>query len=260
MNLSSMAEQLAFVRNASVKGIKMLIGPAGVMCTCCGKSKQYEGWNPLKVCTGCFNSIPWIKDIRCPVCGRGEDCPDCSRREQRYLAMNRSAVRYDDGMRELLARYKYRGDERLQQLLGRMLVHAYRQYVPLPRKRPVFDCITYVPISEDRYAERGFNQARQMAGVLAEQVRLPVVSLLTRQRHTDKQSQVSREERFANLQGAFAVVPGSLARLQAQAGREKLRILLVDDVYTTGSTMNRCAFELRRELPATQVYGLCWAR
>jgi ComF family protein len=163
-------------------------------------------------------------------------------------------------MKELLARYKYRSDERLQQLMGRMLVHAYRLYPKTGGAGSPFDYISYVPVSSERYEERGFNQAEQMALVVAGQVNLPVVSLLARTRHTDKQSFKSRKERADNLQGAFAVIPGRAAKLQAHAKRRDLRILLVDDVYTTGSTLNQCALELRRELPAAQVYGLCWAR
>lgn len=250
---------LARAGEAAVKGIKAFIGPSHVLCRCCGKKKQYEGFNPLGVCQGCFDTMPWITEVCCPVCGRSEACPDCSRQEQRYLSISRSAVRYDESMRELLARYKYRGDERLQELMGRMLVHAYRQYPHKPGRRS-FDCITYVPISEERYEERGFNQAEQMACVLAGIIKLPVAALLERTRHTGKQSMKSRQERFANLQGAFGVIPGRAARIQGHLGRRKPRILLLDDVYTTGSTLNCCALEIRRALPEAQVYGLCWAR
>ncbi|MNC44602.1 DNA utilization protein GntX [compost metagenome] len=175
--------------------------------------------------------------------------------------MNRSAVSYDDCMRELLAAYKYRGNERLKVLLGRMLVHAYGLYMldPAIQKRG-FDCITFVPVSQERAEERGFNQAEQMAVILGQQVGLPVISLLSRQRHTGKQSKMSRHERMENMRGAFAVLPGRAGRLQAMAMRNKLRILIVDDVYTTGSTLTQCAEAICGSLPQARVYGLCWAR
>lgn len=242
------------------RGIQVYIGPSRQLCSCCQRKARYPGWNPLQLCQDCFERIPWITDIQCPVCGRGVSCPDCLRErdEPRSLIMNRSAVRYDEGMKEWLARYKYRGDEKLQQLLGRMLVHAYRLY--LEGVAGLFDCIAYVPVSEERYEERGFNQAEQMAMVLAGQVGLPVVTLLTRQRHTEKQSFKSRQERAANMTGAFAMIPGRGAKLQRRLKRQNPRILLIDDVYTTGSTLNQCAGEIVAGLPLAQVFGLCWAR
>jgi ComF family protein len=175
--------------------------------------------------------------------------------------MNRSAVGYDDGMRELLAAYKYRGNERLRALLGHMLVHAYGLYMLDPAiKKRGFDCITFVPVSPERAAERGFNQAEQMAVILGQQVGLPVVSLLSRQRHTGKQSKMSRDERMENMRGAFAMIPGRSAKLQNAVKRQRLRILIVDDVYTTGSTLTQCAEAICESLPQARVYGLCWAR
>lgn len=242
------------------KGVQWLIGPVRTMCTCCGKGRQYEGWNPLEVCQRCFEAIPWITNVECPVCGRGESCPDCSRQE-RTFSMNRSVVRYNEDMRDLLARYKYRGEERLQLLLGRMLVHGYRQFMAISGSTKPFHCITFVPVSRERQEERGFNQAEQMARVLAELVQVPVIPLLDRIRHTDKQSLKSREERMDNLSGAFALQLGPEHSVTLRSrSRRRLRILLVDDVYTTGSTLDTCAKVIRRELPTAEVYGLSWAR
>lgn len=253
--------QLNALRQWVIQRIPRLIAPTGHLCSSCGQTRQYAGWNPLRVCDRCFQAIPWIREVECPVCGRGEECPDCRRVGTRALVMNRSAVRYDDGMRELLAAYKYRGNERLRLLLGRMLVHAYGLYMLDPAlKKRGFDCITFVPVSPERAAERGFNQAEQMAVVLGEQIGLPVVSLLSRQRHTGKQSKMSREERMENMRGAFAVIPGRAAKLQRMVRRQKLRILIVDDVYTTGSTLTQCAEVICGGFPQAQVYGLCWAR
>lgn len=260
MNKAFSSLSFSRIMDGLSQGVQSLIGPPSLLCSSCGKAGRYPRFNPLGVCQNCFDAIPWITRVVCPVCGRAGECPDCLRQEIRYLAMNRSAVQYDDGMRELLARYKYRGDERLSGLLGRMLVHPYRLYLKDQAVKRGFDFITYVPVSPGRYAERGFNQAEQMAVVLAQQVNLPAVSVLTRLRDTDKQSMKSRHERFDNMKGAFSLIPGRGAKLHKLAGGRPLRILLVDDVYTTGSTLNQCALEIRRELPGALVYGLCWAR
>lgn len=244
------------VQGAADRGFRELMGPGEPPCTCCRSMPQYVGFNPLSVCRSCMDRIPWITHIECPVCGRYESCPDCSRRGPSWLRRNRSAVRYDEEMKELLARYKYRGDQQLKELLGRMLLHAYRSYGP----GADFNCITYVPLSKERMEERGFNQAEQMARVLGEKLRRPVIPMLVRIKHTDKQSQVSRYHRQVNLGNAFVTEQGNVQRLLQHYGRRSFRILIVDDVYTTGTTLNHCAAAIMEQAPHAKVYGLCWAR
>lgn len=212
--------------------------------------------NPLGLCAACYGKIPWIRQVVCQVCGRAEPCGDCQRRGERYLSMNRSAVRYDDTMKEWLALYKYRGNEKLEPLFGHMLLHAYRLF-PADVN---FDLVTFVPISGERLAERGFNQAERMARRLAGTLRLPVVPLIDRVKHTEKQSFKSRRERLENLSEAFVPASrGTEVLMERYRKRDTIRVLLVDDVYTTGTTLNQCAAVIHRIVPA-EVYGLCWAR
>jgi ComF family protein len=195
---------------------------------------------------------------------------------QRYYRVNRSAVQYNDAMRELLARFKYRGDQQLAPLFGMMLYHGYRHLTDV-LQRPVFDafdCLTYVPVSSERLAERGFNQAEEMAVALTRHVNLPIVPLLSRVKATAKQSQKSRTARFLDMRGAFALdaagrpgleqaVMARHARL-VQQGREPAevvpQILLIDDVYTTGSTVDQCAATILAGLPTAEICTLTWAR
>ncbi|MFE6074326.1 ComF family protein [Paenibacillus sp. NPDC057886] len=143
-----------------------------------------------------------------------------------------------------------------------------------PRWRP--DAVTYVPVSDERLAERGFNQAERLAAGLAAAVRLPVVDLLQRRINTTKQSFKTRGERIQTMQDAFAIQPGGTEmmlglykaasqsiqkNLYSQAansyaiGQEvssnirptsqgwqipPLRLLIIDDIYTTGSTLDAC--------------------
>lgn len=223
----------------------------------------------LGLCVRCRSSIPWIRpqDIRCAVCGRPEECPDCPRRTDPAFRCNRSAVRYTGEMKNWLSRLKYRGDERMGALFAAMAGGALERLMAEYglRQRDI-DCLACVPLSGDRLAERGFNQTELIARRLAEHYRIPFVPLLARLRHTGKMSEKSRIERLRNLEGAFVCadlpIP-STGRLNhakpGQSGRPT-RIVLVDDVYTTGSTMQECSKAILQRYPAAEVYGLTWAR
>lgn len=241
-------------------------------CAIC--RKPYRGaQNALGLCLECYSSIPWITRVICPVCGRGEECPDCKRERQHYFRMNRSAVRYDNKMKDLLALYKYRGDERLAFVLGGMLLHPYSLLLEelrlasdseRPRKQePIFDFITFVPVSEERFSGRGFNQAEQLARVLGEKTGIPVEPFLYRVRATTKQSFKTRGERIKDMKGAFGISEEGMRTICKTEGKPSLkntrRLVLIDDVYTTGSTMNECAFVLTDQA-GVEVFGLTWAR
>lgn len=241
-----------------------LLGATREACLLCKQLSSLER-GELGLCHTCYTRIPWIRKVICASCGRGEYCPDCRRKPHAHFLSSRSAVRYDDTMKELLARYKYRGDERLKAVLGHMLVHSF-QLLQLERKAmlavgtgQVREFITYVPVSERRMEERGFNQAEQMALELGRRVGLPVVSLLNRSKHTDKQSFKKRSERIDDLAHVFEV-DASCERELGVSG-SAIIIYIVDDVYTTGSTMNQCAMALRAIMSiSVEIYGITWAR
>ncbi|WP_274362501.1 ComF family protein [Paenibacillus thermotolerans] len=179
--------------------------------------------------------------------------------------MNRSAVRYDPLMKDWLALYKYRGAEKLEPLFAAMGSYAYRQL----REELALDSssaqtvISYIPLSERRLGERGFNQAERTAAAISAEHGLPLLSLLVRTRHTEKQSYKTRRERLESLEGAFAVAPEGLMRLKDYLVQGPVNIILADDVYTTGSTLHRCAAELLSSYGAGQrvkVYGITWFR
>ncbi|MFK0524716.1 ComF family protein [Paenibacillus illinoisensis] len=120
---------------------------------------------------------------------------------------------------------------------------------PKPRWRP--DAVTYVPVSSERLAERGFNQAERLASGLAAACRLPVVDLLQRRINTTKQSFKTRGERIESMKEAFSINRGTVDILReiymGKAAPNRLRIhssplrlLLIDDIYTTGSTLDAC--------------------
>lgn len=275
------SEHLGRLFSGMLKPIHRLLSQAGSLCLACGSriSAQIPGYPEL--CLSCYSSIPWIMQPRCLVCGRHVGCPDCSRTggTPRCFVINRSSVAYNPSMRQWLAQYKYRGHEAYGTVLARMMGRAVEQMKnELGSQKSLFDAVTFVPLSEARWVERGFNQAEQLArGAALTRGRngssLPLLNLLTRTRHTDKQSFKNRQERLENMQGVFQALPDASERLAAVAARsdgafsehgEAIRLLLVDDVYTTGSTINACAAVLQNicsELGGSgEIYSLTWAR
>ncbi|MEF3305158.1 ComF family protein [Paenibacillus sp. GYB003] len=242
-----------------VRAGESLLGSPSLACAYCGGSAKRFAAKSLPLCGRCANHIPWIDTVACVHCGRADPCPDCVRRPRPLLTFSRSAVRYDERMKDWLAAYKYRGNERLRDLFAAMLHSAYRRHEKLYTGAGAVHCLTYVPVSGERMEERGFNQAAQLAKGLGEKTGIPVVPLLRRSRDTAKQSYKSRSERLGDLAGAFVAEESGVNRILKNASRRPINIVIIDDVYTTGSTLHHCA-ETIRERAEANVYGLTWAR
>lgn len=288
----------------SLAGSAELLAPHTGNCAVCRKpisrstsaapSPSIPSLLGRSLCSSCLSAIPWLTRIACLRCGRGIPCDDCVRQPRKSFICNRSAVQYDHAMKSWLAQYKYRGNEELGPLLGAMLFPAFEQLsyqlgADLSRNEAggCWDAVAYVPVSKEREAERGFNQAEQLAACLARQYRLPLLPLLSRERHTGKQSFKTRSERMKDMKELFKTDPSSIRKLEQilSSGipqqsamkavnftsfarnrpegpvRKHSRIVLIDDIYTTGSTAEACAEELLAGCGfPLDIFVLTWAR
>lgn len=202
-------------------------------------------------CPPCLKALPWIEPPLCTCCGTpfqtGADhpCGACLAHPPPF-ALARSLFRYEDPIRSRTLALKFQGD---LVLLPSLAALAARSAPAAVFTEP--DHLLPVPLHPDRLRQRGFNQAQHLARACFPQWRHRLaLQLLKRQRPTPPQSALSGRARRRNLRGAFAVADDALL--------DGARVLLVDDVYTTGTTVLECCRVLQRAGAARiEVFTLC---
>ncbi len=199
-------------------------------CPFCGRvlERGEEGW-----CASCQEELPWVE----PGDTRAVDfCDACL-----------SPLWYRGGAREGMHRYKFGGGRGHAELFGLLMAQCLQD-----RWEESADLITWTPLHPKRRRERGYDQAELLARRVGELTGLTVESTLEKVRATAVQSEISEEEaRKANVKDAYRALPGL-----DLAGK---RIILIDDVVTTGATLSECAAALR-QAGAASVAGLAFAR
>ena len=149
-------------------------------------------------------------------------------------AFARAVARFDGVMRDLVHGFKYADRHDARALFGRWLAEAGREL------QPGIDVIVPVPMSRLRLFLRRFNQAAVLAGELSRHTGLAMQPQLLVRAHSARQVGLTREQRRRNVAGTFQVPPRRLADVHGRS------VLLVDDVITTGATVNACARALKR--------------
>lgn len=214
---------------------------ASEACLLCGSATR-EG-NP---CPACRGTLPLLPPARCPVCGVSTPlacvCGECLRRPPAFDVAT-APLEYRFPVDAMIRRFKYQGDLATGRALGRLLSE---HVAPLPRP----DLVIPMPLHPTRLKVRGFNQAAELAREIARRTRVPVVmDLCARNRDTAEQAQLSSRERRRNVRGAFTCV-------RDLGGAD---VAVVDDVLTTGATLNELARVLKRR-GAARVRGWVVAR
>lgn len=197
---------------------------------------------PGQLCPACWRGLEFVTPPFCACCGLpfavdlGPDtlCGDCMRLPPPF-SRARAVLRYDDAVRPLIVGFKHGDRTERAPAFGAWLARAAADLLP------DIDAIAPVPLHRWRLLWRRYNQAALLAGELARRSDKPVVQdLLHRRRATRPQGGLGRGQRLTNVAGAFTVTDSHRDWL---AGK---RILLVDDVTTTGATVSACARALLR--------------
>jgi len=234
-------------------------------CEACGGWREPEseasdshgngGLGPDLLCRFCRSAWTPIRSPLCPDCGRAFDgagpedhpCGDCLAAPRRFDSA-RAVGRYDGALRAVIHRFKYHGQVGLAPALARAMTRTAAAAWPGER----FDAIVPVPLHHRRLRRRGYNQAELLARGLSDGLGIPVVPhALVRIRPTQPQSGLGAADRVRNLAGAF--IKGSGAAIT------DARVMVVDDVYTTGTTADAAARVLRAA-GAARIHVLTVAR
>ncbi|MFC1902557.1 ComF family protein [Chloroflexota bacterium] len=224
-----------------IKGIALdLLFPR--WCIGCGKEGDF-------LCRSCCQSLPRIMPPLCPRCGRpqpsGTLCPGCITWQAEIDGI-RSPFRFDGLLRQAIHQLKYRNIRAMAISLANLL-HEYIVANPVSG-----EVLAPVPLHQKRLRERGYNQSSLLARELGKLIGFPVVDdCLIRQRHASPQAKTSNViERQRNVAGAFT------CRDERLRGKQ---ILLIDDVATSGATLDACATVLKAA-GAASVWALVLAR
>lgn len=204
------------------------------------------------LCKHCISLPRFIGEDYCMKCGKPvkneeEYCMDCKDKKTTYL-YGRSTFVYDHFMRTSVSRFKYHG----RQEYAKYYAHEMYQRFGAWMKAVKADALIPVPIHRERFRQRGFNQAESIAKELSRLSKIPVLSgFLMRIKNTLPQKELSEKERFQNLQQAFQV-----ASCKEKLYKEMKCVIIIDDIYTTGSTIEACS-QILRKWGIEKIYFLC---
>jgi len=190
-------------------------------------------------CRSCMSKLSYVTEPQCLKCGKeimsyeDEYCDDC-RRETRSFVRCYPLLNYIPPVSDALAKLKYHGRAEYADFYGRLMAEYFGNiYMNIPGA-----CFVPVPVSRQRLHRRGYNQAELIALAISEYTAVETRSdILVRSKDTKAQKKLSRSDRAKNLRHAFEVKPGTDI---------PEAVILVDDIYTTGATLEACTQVLLR--------------
>lgn len=252
--------QLCAIASTAFEALLNALFPVDENCAHCGIATLLE---PPYLCPRCLKDFEAIQRP-CEKCGRpllaqAMECPYCNPSAEPYTRRFLAYVLSGPG-RQMLHRYKYNGERHLAEPLAALFAHRFdKAAIPIC-------AITSVPSGKKRRRRRGFDHCKELAEALARQWGIPYVQLLTRETHERAQAELNRLERAHNLKDAFQLKSEATPWLemqradqqksgQQQFGQQQvLGILVLDDVLTTGATLDTATELLSEHFPEVSWY------
>lgn len=203
-------------------------------CMVCGKDlKSGEA-----LCKKCQNEFEYIREPICKKCGKKlydeekEYCMDCKKHIHQFDS-GIAVFSYNEAIKKCIYEFKYKDMKIYGRFFGRKMAEYGREYFGVWKA----EVIIPVPVSKKKFLKRGYNQAEILAKELAKNTGIPMDNhVLYRSKDTKPQKEVNRDTRRKNLENAF-IVSKNVVKYK--------KVILVDDIYTTGSTIDECAKTLK---------------
>jgi len=231
--------------------LKELVFPSNIYCICC--ANIIDDTRPYSLCDACVRNLHWANETTCKKCGkilggnyRRSICNDCNETEH-YFERGFTCAEYGMYEKLIIRDYKYHskpyfGDKLAEIMYDRLIIEE----LPL-------DLIIPVPMHRSKEKKRGYNQATLLAKGISKRMNVPFEqNLMMRSKLTKPMNKMNPQERRDNVKDAFTM---RVEKCKIVKGKT---ILLVDDIFTTGSTLDQCS-KLLLENGATKIYMICFA-
>jgi ComF family protein len=225
--------------------LDLIYPPRCIFCTEIIPFQEERG-----ICKRCRNTLPFIEGKVCQKCGKPiqdsdhrTTCFDCIKNSHVY-DRGWAVFAYEGMVKDAIYRFKYGGHKEYGKYLGKLMAEKIKYQI----SEEGFDLIIPIPIHKRRKKERGYNQAEELAKSISSELGIPMDPfILARVKETSPQSGLSIVQRQNNIKKAF--------KIDDTINLHQMKILLIDDIYTTGTTINYCA-DLLKERGAKKVFFL----
>lgn len=231
-------------------GLLDLIYPA--FCAVC--SEKIEPLLDFGVCESCLKTIKTLESPLCQRCGipqknistNSQHCNFC-KGEKFFFDRQLSTSAYKGALKVCIHQFKYKRKRKLGKILSQIMLEFAKKHLSIEE----IDLITCVPLHNRKLAERGFNQSEILAKNIAENLNIDFSNPILRKANTKSQFNLNKDQRVRNVSGAFTC--------SDKTNLNNKKVLLVDDIFTTGATVNECAKTLKSS-GAEKVIVLTMAR
>ncbi len=207
-------------------------------CLCC--DREILDGSKFQLCEKCFQGLNKIDGLLCSKCGEVLEegrlaCEFCKNFDYEFKS-NKSMFYYNDTSSNIVKKLKYNKRKYYAKFIARLMTEDKTLFENI-------DVITFVPVSKKTKKNRGFNQAEELATEISKMVNIEVKAYLDKVIDNKHQAGLSQKERLENLKGTFSL------KLEFENEIKGKRILIIDDVFTTGATLNECARVLKTKKP-----------
>ena len=216
---------------------------------CAGCKRYIKDFRYVYVCPACYGGLRRLPDSVCPACakpihsGHADGCRECRERGNEFTYVLAAGV-FEGALKEMIHYMKFNNKKSAAKVAAGLIMERVDLKIFIGA-----DMIVPAPLSSASAAARGYNQTYEVAKYLAEKTGIPLVQSVRKVKETPAQNTLDRKDRLKNLKGAF----------EAKGAVEGKTVIVVDDVFTTGATINEIARTLKKA-SAAEVRGLVIAR